>query len=424
MFILWIELQEEKSATPNNEGPHSNPLPGGERGRVRDRIRKASGERPYRQGMPLAIRPAQGIERKRAFPMDGKPVRIAIVGIGMWCKALAIVVQKSGAFKIVTCYTRTKAKREEFAAAFQCDQEASYEDLLRREDVEAILLTTPNSAHSEMTVLAANHGKHVMVEKPIANRVSDAKRMIEACKKNGVVLSVAHNQRRLAGYRKIKAMVQEGSLGKIVTVETNFSHNGGFRLTPQMWRWYEEECPGGPMMTLGVHPAETLQYLLGPVQSVSAFFNRLCLQTEIIDAGTAILQFESGALGYLGSNFITPWVNYCNIYGTEANLYLTVDLPARKPDETPGQYGDSWNYADRNSALYLKRKGEDQKIKVDLEPGEILTEEVREFADCIRNHKVPETGGPEAMQALAVIVAAIRSAQTGKAVSMANVLAE
>ncbi|MDP3039231.1 MAG: hypothetical protein Q8O18_05095, partial [Deltaproteobacteria bacterium] len=79
---------------------------------MRDRIRKASGERPYRQGMPLAIRPAQGIERKRAFPMDGKPVRIAIVGIGMWCKALAIVVQKSGAFKIVTCYTRTKAKRE------------------------------------------------------------------------------------------------------------------------------------------------------------------------------------------------------------------------------------------------------------------------------------------------------------------------
>src|SRR4030042_6436309 len=106
--------------------------------------------------------------------MDGNPVRIAIVGIGMWCKALATVMQKSGAFKIVTRYTRTKAKRDEFVASFQCDQEASYEDVLRREDVEAILLTTPNSAHSEMTVLAANHGKHVMGGKPIANRVSHA----------------------------------------------------------------------------------------------------------------------------------------------------------------------------------------------------------------------------------------------------------
>ncbi len=276
-----------------------------------------------------------------------------------------------------------------------------------------------------MTVLAAEHGKHVMVEKPIANQVSDARRMIEACKKNGVVLSVAHNQRRLAGYRKIKAMIQEGRLGKVVTAETNFSHNGGFRLTPKMWRWYRGGMPRRSHDDPGSPPCGNPPVSSGSrIQSVSAFFNRLCLQTEIIDTGTAIFRFESGALGYLGSNFITPWVNYCNIYGTEANLYLTVDLPARKPDETPGQYGDNWNYADRNSALYLKRKGEDQKIKVDLKTGEILTEEVKEFADCIRNHKVPETGGPEAVQALAVIVAAIRAARTGEVVSLAKVLAE
>ena len=356
--------------------------------------------------------------------MAEKPVGIAVVGIGMWCKALATVMQKSGSFRMVTCFTRTPSKRQEFAAAFQCDQDSSYEDVLKRQDVEAILLTTPNSAHGAMTVMAAEHGKHVLVEKPIANQVPDARRMIEACRKSGVILSVAHNQRRLAGYRKIKAMIQAGSLGKVVMAETNFSHNGGFRLTPQMWRWYEEECPGGPMMTLGVHPAETLQYLLGPVQSVSAFFNRLCLPTEIIDAGAAVLRFESGALGYLGSNFITPWVNYCNVYGTEANLYLTVDLPARKPDETPGQYGNTWNTADRNSALYLKRKGEDQKVKVDLGIGEILTEEVKEFADCIRNRKDPETGGAEGLQALAVILASIQAARTGEAVSLAKVLAE
>lgn len=355
--------------------------------------------------------------------MDGKPVSIAIVGIGMWCKALANAMQRSGAFRIVTCYTRTKAKREEFAAAFQCDQEASYEDVMRREDVEAILLTTPNSAHSEMTVMAAEHGKHVMVEKPIANSVPDARRMIETCQKNGVVLSVAHNQRRLAGYRKIKTLLQTESLGKIVMVETNFSHNSGFRLTPQMWRWYEEECPGGPMMTLGVHPADTLQYLLGPIQSISAFFNRLCLNAEIIDVGAAILQFESGALGYLGSNFVTPWVNYCNLYGTEANLYFTVELPVLKTVE-PGRYGDNWNYADRNSTLYLKRKGDDQKTKVDLESGETLVEEVKEFADCIRNRKTPEVGGSEGMRALAVILAAIRSAKSGEPIKIAEILAE
>ncbi len=98
--------------------------------------------------------------------MPEKPVGIAIVGIGMWCKALATVIEKSGVFRIVTCYTRTKAKRDEFAATFHCDQESSYEDALKRQDVEAVLLTTPNSSHGDMTVMAAEHGKHVLVEKP------------------------------------------------------------------------------------------------------------------------------------------------------------------------------------------------------------------------------------------------------------------
>jgi predicted dehydrogenase len=290
--------------------------------------------------------------------------------------------------------------------------------------VEAILLTTPNSAHGEMTVMAAEHGKHVLVEKPIANLVSDARRMVEACQKNGVVLSVLHNQRRLSGYRKMKAMIDAGEIGKPVAVETNFSQNSGFRLTPQMWRWYEKGCPGGPMMTMGVHPADTLQYLLGPVQSVSAFFNRLCLKTEIQDVGVAILQFDSGALGYLSSNYITPWVNYCNLYGTEANLYFTIDLPARKPDETAGQYGDTWNRADQFSELYVKRKGEDQKRKLELELGEILREEVEEFTHCIRKGKIPETGGQEGIRSLAVILAAIRAARSGETVRLAGVLAE
>jgi len=378
-------------------------------------------ERPLFWG----LRGAEGLAgKRRKNMMTEKPVGMAIVGIGMWCRALANAIHKSPLFRIVTCYTRTRAKREDFAREFGCDAEDSYEGILKRKDVEGILITTPNSTHGELTVQAARQGKHVLVEKPIANLIGDGKRMIAECQKYGVVLSVLHNQRRLAGYRKMKAMIDGGQIGRPVSVETNFSQNSGFRLTPQMWRWYEKECPGGPMMTMGVHPADTLQYLLGPVQSVSAFFNRLCLKTEIQDAGVAILQFDSGALGYLSSNYVTPWVNYCNVYGTEANLYLTVELPARKPGETPGQYGDTWNRADQFSELYIKRKGEDRKAKVELEFGEILKEEVEEFAHCIRRGKTPETGGREGIQSLAVILAAIRSSHEGRPVKVAEVLSE
>ena len=355
--------------------------------------------------------------------MNPKPVRIAIVGLGNWGQAMADVVARSKALQIVTCYTRTQAKRDAFAAAFHCDAEESYENLVKRSDVEAVLLTPPNNVHAGYAVLAAENGKHVLTEKPIANTVPEARQMTEACRRNQVVLSVAHNQRRMAGFRKMKEMVAAGALGKVIQVESNFSHNSGWRLTPQFWRYFENECPGGPMMTMGVHPADSVQYLLGPVESVFAFYNRLCLKAEIIDAGTAVLRFASGAQGCLSSNYVTPWVNYCNVYGTEGNLYFAVEFPTPNT-ATPGRYGDNWNYADRYTQLFFKRKGEDQRSRIELGGSELLMAEVEEFADCIRTGKAPETGGLEATQALAVILAANRSAREGKVVKIADILAE
>lgn len=355
--------------------------------------------------------------------MDKKPIGLAVIGTGRWGTGMGHAVQRCKEFQIVTCCTRTKAKGDRFAQEFRCDHDATIHDVLKNDAVEAVLLTTPNTVHAEHAVLAAEHGKHVLVEKPIAASISDARRMIEACKDGGVVLAVAHNQRRLAGYRRIKALLNEGSMGKVVSVESNFSHNAGFKLTPEFWRWHENECPGGPMMTMGVHAADTLQYLLGPVESVSAFFERLCLKTEIMDTGVAILQFESGTLGYLASNYVTPWNYFFNLYGTEGNLYFHLDLPFVNAPATE-KYGDNWNYADRHSRLYLKRKGQDDKIEIPLEPGEILKEELEEFADCIRTGSMSETGGEEGLRALAVILGAIRSAESGSTVKIDEILAE
>ena len=126
--------------------------------------------------------------------MNERPVGVAVVGIGMWGKGLSTALQKSGAFRIVTCFTRTKAKRDQFTAEFQCDQESSYENVLKRKDVEAIMLTNPNSVHAEYTIMAAEKGKHVLVEKPLANRVSDARQMIDRFERFGGRLGKVDSQ--------------------------------------------------------------------------------------------------------------------------------------------------------------------------------------------------------------------------------------
>jgi UDP-N-acetylglucosamine 3-dehydrogenase len=357
---------------------------------------------------------------KRREIMDHKPVSVAVVGTGKWGMAMGAVLRNCESVKVVTCCNRSQSKAKAFSETYGCPHEA-YGDILQREDVEAVILTTPNSVHADHTTLAAEHGKHVLVEKPIANTVADARRMIDACKTNGVVLSVAHNQRRLAGYRKLKTLLEKAALGKVVSVEANFSHGGGFKLTPDFWRWHEAECPGGPMMTMGVHMADTLQFLLGPVTSVGARFKRLCLHTEIMDTGTAGLEFESGVVGNLMCSYVTPWNYFLHLYGTEANAYFDIDLSGGAPPGTD-KYGDIWNLADSRSRLQLRRKGEDHLTELELKSGGILTEEIEEFVQCVRESKSPETGGEEGLRALAVILAAVGSAHTGHPALVSDIL--
>ena len=128
-------------------------------------------------------------------------VGLALIGIGSWSGVIANAVERSKKAKMVTCYTRNAGKREAFSRKYGCDQEMSFEDVLKRDDVDGILLTTPNAIHAEHTVLAAQKGKHVFVDKPIANTLADGEKMVAACDKAGVVLLVGHDMRRLSGFR-------------------------------------------------------------------------------------------------------------------------------------------------------------------------------------------------------------------------------
>jgi UDP-N-acetyl-2-amino-2-deoxyglucuronate dehydrogenase len=343
-------------------------------------------------------------------------VGVALIGIGSWSGVIANAVQRSEKAKMVTCYSRSPEKREGFSRQYGCDQEKSFEDVLKRDDVEGILLTTPNAIHAEQAVLAAQQGKHVFVDKPIANTMEDGKKMVEACEKAGVVLLVGHDMRRLSGFRKLKELIDQGAIGKPVMVESNFSARIGFELTPDKWRWHGDDsgCPAGALMTMGVHHADTLQYYFGPVKKVFAFFNKLYSQTDVEDVTMTTFQFESGVLGYLGSTYVSPRANWVYAYGTEGHLFCTLSLPNVPFDE----YLRVWSVVDRYTLLQCFDKGKDKPETIPLSVGDPILEEVDEFADCVRTGKNPETDGWGALAALGLIRAAIDSARTGKPVEM------
>ena len=142
----------------------------------------------------------------------------------------------------------------------------------------------------------------------------------------GLPFAVGHSARRLSGSRVMKQRIDDGTLGGVTLAEANFSNERGLELTPDTWRWYLDKTPGGPLIQLGVHHADNLQYLLGPVAAVSGYQRKLFTKSEVPDATMTILEFESGALGYLGCGWASPGVYQIRLQGTKQNLMYDLDF--------------------------------------------------------------------------------------------------
>jgi predicted dehydrogenase len=337
-------------------------------------------------------------------------VRVGMSGLGSFSVVIANTIQRSKKVDLITCFDVSPERCREFRARFGCAEEKCFEDMVRRDDLDGVLLITPNAIHREQTELAARYGKHVYVEKPIANTLEDGRMMIDACRRAGVTLLIGHVHRRHAVNRTIKKLVEDGAIGNVIMVEANLSSGQGWDLTPGEFRWRGDDsgCPGGALMTIGSHQADTFNYIFGPIKTVSAFFNKLYIPAPVEDVTTTIFQFESGILGYLGCNFASPRTNWMRVYGTEANLIRTVARVDRRFDVERKQGPD------QSARLELLQKGRTEPQEISLTIGDPLLEEIDEFADCILTGKNPETDGASSLKALALIRAAIESARTGK----------
>jgi predicted dehydrogenase len=316
---------------------------------------------------------------------------VALIGAGMWAPRLAAAAQRAG-LEVVTCYARDPAKRESLAERFGCGAALTFDDAIEQPRVDGVLLATPNDVHAAQAIACAERGRHVFVEKPIANTVEAAERMRDACSRAGVLLMVGHGFRRLGAARAAKALVDDGRLGTVVLAEACFSLTG--RLPPTAWRAQRARNPGGPLMQLGIHHADTLAWLLGPVARTSGCFARVYTSAEIDDVGVATLEFASGALGVLTGSYVSPHVFSLRLQGSGGVLDYRADLAA------------VWPAAERvDEVTTLTVDGE----PVAFEPRDMLAEELAEFGAAIRGEAVVETGAAEGLAALRVILDAVGS---------------
>lgn len=342
-------------------------------------------------------------------------VRLASVGLGRWARVLANGAQRGDTVQLYSCFSRDEERRKKFAEEYGIEKTASsYEELLADPDVEGVIVTTPNDTHLDVIVQALEAGKAVYTDKPIAHTLEDANKIAAAVEATGQVFSVGHSPRRLSGHREMRRWIDSGELGEVSLAEANFSNERGLELTPQTWRYYASKSPGGAFIQLGVHHADTLQYLLGPVKSVTAHARQLFTKSEVPDAIMAILEFERGCLGYIGTGWASPGVYTMNLLGTKANLMYDLDFT----------HWDESHLADDWSSLRSQFYGESVRQKVELPRTDMFREQLEEFGLAIRGQAKVEVDAAQAVSALAVVRAALESSKRqGQAVDVAEVIA-
>ena len=322
-------------------------------------------------------------------------VRLASVGLGWWGNVLADALNRGGAAEIVTCFARTESTRQAFAEKYGCRAAGSLEEILKDDEVQGLLTATPHSHHPQLIAQAASAGKHIFVEKPFTLTVAEAKKAMEAAQQAGIVLQVGHHRRRQGANRRIRAMIDQNELGTPHQLEANLSV---FKQQPPTWRSNPEEQPLGALTGLGVHMIDTLHYWAGPMKRVFCFSKQVTGKQPVDEATVVAVEFEQGALGYIGFSLSLPKICTVAAFGDEAS---------------------AWS-EEEGAKLYVQKNSEFARTELPVEAGDALADEIIEFARSIQDETRPETGGPEGLAVAEVMEALIESHKRGKPADVAD----
>lgn len=292
----------------------------------------------------------------------------------------------------------TKAAEQYGATAY-----TDYEVLLANESIDAVSVCLPNYLHAPVSIAAANAGKHVLCEKPMATSREEAEEMIAAAQKNNKKLMIGHNQRFVKSHEKAKELIANGAIGKVYSFRTAFGHGG-----PEGWSvdgrdsWFFEKDKAfiGAMGDLGVHKTDLMRYLLGEeiVEVAGLVETNAKADTDVDDNAVCILKTETGIIGTLAASwaYTAKQDNSTVIYGEKGIIRL----------EDDPKYSMIVNYTNGEVANY-----ELGKIQTNDEGGQHTSHVIDHFVDALVNDTEVAVPGEEGMKSLQVVLAALESNQ-------------
>jgi len=336
-------------------------------------------------------------------------VKFAIVGTGSIVPIHAQAIQSIHDAELVAIFGRSTPKAQELAAKFNCDWYSNYQEMLKRTDIDAVSICTPNGLHAELGIEAALAGKHVIIEKPIDVTIEKANALIKTCQKQGVKLGIIFQRRYSDGVMALKTLLNQGKLGELIFGGCYVKlYRSQAYYDSAAWRGTWDVDGGGVLMNQGIHYIDMLQFLAGPVAEVTGHcgtFGHIGLEVE--DTASAAIKFQSGALGVIeGTTCAYPGlVSRVDIYGTEGSAVIENDVL------TSVQLKSGYEYKAESSTENAGVSSPDISF-------ECHRRQFQEIITAFKNNMEPSVNGVEGIKALEVILAIYKSAYTGNRVSL------
>ena len=249
-----------------------------------------------------------------------KPLKVGLIGTG------SIAQLHRNAYKqfpekiklMAVCDINEEAVKKFASISNISDIYTSAEELLEKADIDAVDICTTHDTHYQLTMAAANAGKHILLEKPMAIKMDDCREMVKSAEKAGVIFMIGQNLRYLPQSQHIYKLIINGDLGEIWTLQAfdvmgSIPPRSKISNPPEKINWYfnGNRSGGGSLITLSIHSIDLFRYYVGDIKSVIArkWTNNPFFSNDAEDRIVANLFFENGAIGYIMSSFTTvsPW---------------------------------------------------------------------------------------------------------------------
>lgn len=336
-----------------------------------------------------------------------KEVGFGIVGCGVIMEWHAAAIKAANGGRLVGITDVNVERARSVAEQYGVKAYATVEELLTDDAIDAVCICTPSGFHASIAMKVIKAGKNVMIEKPLAIKTEDCKALIAAAKESGVCASVISQNRFTDTIQELRRIVQEGRLGKIITVDLlmKFFRSQEY-YDSSNWRgtW---ALDGGSLMNQGIHGVDFMIYVLGNVKSVYAYARTLAHDMEAEDTACAVVEFENGALGVIQSTtaIYEGLPRSLTIAGTKGTITV-------KGDEI-----ENVNIADYEVALKVGSRAHEKSFAHPTHIGyEGHTFQIQDFIDAIREGRDPLVTLEDASRAVAFINAVYESSRTGKQV--------